>query len=400
MKLPFGLGTAVAFLSVMIVLPSLLGSVATAVALIVGLILTGQWILGRADASERSFECNVASVVCFAYFAYLMGATLIAGGAPQRLLEAALILPAVLFPAIFRCADLQTSALRPQLVSRVAAVGLVPVLLALGVSTYAFGSDRTGLLAGNPNILGGVMSVQIVLSFAGWGDAGRAERLAIAAIALVSTCAAYLFTGNDGAILALIVAACLASLPLTKLLWSKGRKGWNFGFGVALVTAAFVALMVVFLLLPLTIRFPTAEYWPSSTMQRLIMYQTGIQSLFDHPVFGVGLHQRFYATVAYYPTPPPDDFWFSHLHNSFLTHAVAGGVPGAALSVAIMLLPSFILRTTQLARFGNMLSGVLVGVGLTEVLLLNDLKMTVALMAIAWSLGIKRTCGVDTSDRP
>lgn len=376
----------------MIVLPSLLGSVATAVALIAGLVLTGQWLLGRADASERSFECRIASVVCFAYFAYLIGATLIAGGAAGRVLEAALILPAVLFPAIFRLADLQTSALRPLLASRVASIGLLPVLLALGVSTYAFGTDRTGLLAGNPNILGGVMAVQIVLSFAGWGEAGRTERLAIAAIALASAFAAYLFTGNDGAILALIVAVCFASLPLTKLLWSKGREGWNFGFGVTLVTGAFVALMAVFLLLPLTIRFPTAEYWPSSTMQRLIMYQTGIQSFFDHPIFGVGLHQRFYATVDYYPTLPPDDFWFSHLHNSFLTHAVAGGLPGAALSMAVALLPSFILRKTPLARFGHMLSGVLIGVGLTEVLLLNDLKMTVALSAVALCLALRRGC--------
>ena len=151
--------------------------------------------------------------------------------------------------------------------------------------------------------------------------------------------------------------------------------------------------MIIFLLLPVNIRFPTEEeYLPTSTMQRLIMYQTGIQGFLDHPIFGVGLHQRFGVTLNYHPTPPPSSFWFSHLHNSFLTHAVAGGLPGAALSMAVTLLPSFILRKTPLMRFGNMLSGVLIGVGLTEVLLLNDLKMTIALSAIALSLALRNGC--------
>lgn len=389
LKLFSGLSAASAFLYAMIVVPSLLGSVATGIGLIVGLFLSVKAVLGKLGTTHRSFECRLAEIVCLSYFFYFAATTVIAGGEIKRLMELALIIPALLFPAIFRFIDMNTSAVRPIWVGRVAAIGLIPVILVLGILPQVPGTTGHGLMAGNPNILGGVLAIQIVLTFAGWHLAGLLERLAIAVLALISACSIYFFTGNDGAFLALIVSALFALFPVSKLLWSKGKGSWSFVVGVALMSSAAITLMAIFLLLPIKITFPTTEYWPSSSMQRLIMHQTGVEAFLDHLLFGVGLHDRFNVTLEYHPTPPPDGFWFSHLHNFFLTHAVAGGFFGAALSVAILLTPSFILRMTPMTTFGNMLSGALIGVGLTEVLLLNDLKMTVTLSMIALCLALR-----------
>ncbi len=70
---------------------------------------------------------------------------------------------------------------------------------------------------------------------------------------------------------------------------------------------------------------------------RLLMLRTGWQAFTEKPVFGHGPQFRFDAAAAYFPADVSERF--SHLHNDFLTHAVAGGLPAVVLLCVILAIP-------------------------------------------------------------
>ncbi|MEP2640016.1 O-antigen ligase family protein [Roseobacter sp.] len=71
--------------------------------------------------------------------------------------------------------------------------------------------------------------------------------------------------------------------------------------------------------------------------ERMAMLSAGWQAYKAAPFLGYGAQHRFDAAVPYLP----DEFRsrYSHLHNEFLTHAVAGGIPAVLLLIALLVVP-------------------------------------------------------------
>lgn len=72
---------------------------------------------------------------------------------------------------------------------------------------------------------------------------------------------------------------------------------------------------------------------------RALMLQAGLAAIHEAPVWGYGPQFRVDAAAAYFPTGTTSKF--SHLHNEFITHAVAGGIPAVAFLIAILMFPLF-----------------------------------------------------------
>jgi O-antigen ligase len=84
---------------------------------------------------------------------------------------------------------------------------------------------------------------------------------------------------------------------------------------------------------------------------RLIMYRAGIAAWMESPIWGYGVSERFSAVMPY--LPEGYSFRFTHLHNSFLTHAVAGGAVGVAVLVSLLLTPLAINQTVGASDRGQ-----------------------------------------------
>ncbi len=88
----------------------------------------------------------------------------------------------------------------------------------------------------------------------------------------------------------------------------------------------------------------SAPEW--STGFRLAMLQGGWEAFSERPIWGHGPQNRTSAAFAHMPetfTQIP----LTHLHNDFLTHAVAGGIPAVLLLLALILFPVWVAWSLQ-----------------------------------------------------
>ena len=75
---------------------------------------------------------------------------------------------------------------------------------------------------------------------------------------------------------------------------------------------------------------------------RAIMWQAGWTAFLEQPIWGYGIQNRFSATDL--------PFSYTHLHNSLLTHLVAGGLAGAFLYAALILFAPLTWACLRIAR--------------------------------------------------
>ena len=111
------------------------------------------------------------------------------------------------------------------------------------------------------------------------------------------------------------------------------------------------------------------------------MYRAGLAAWWDSPIIGYGISQRFMAAQPY--LPPEFIGQFSHLHNTFITHAVAGGVIGLMLVFALFVTPFATNLAVQFegAAFNRdrrylawLIFLSLVGIGMSGVVLNHDVS--------------------------
>jgi hypothetical protein len=258
----------------------------------------------------------------------------------------------------------------------------------LGLSlTEATGvNGRLMLLAGNPLPFAATYMTLGFVALLGWHDRGLASR-GVALAALVTALATVsLWAQSRG--------ATLASLPLLAVaIWYlrprpmqllAGVLGMTALAGIAIIAGDYGDKLNGFVrhlttgISVFTTGDVTAE---GSTGQRLVMYSAGLAAFADSPIWGYGISQRFAAVIPYLPDGMT--IRYSHLHNSFLTHAVAGGVIGVGVLLTMLLTPFAINRTPSppLARADRDLhysAGViflsLAGIGMTNLILNHDVS--------------------------
>jgi O-antigen ligase len=128
-----------------------------------------------------------------------------------------------------------------------------------------------------------------------------------------------------------------------------------------------------------------------STSQRLAMYEAGWHAFLEQPLTGYGYSRRFEAATAFFP--PGLDLSYTHLHNDYLTHLVAAGIPGILVFLAYVCLPLAVLVLTgrpsrdlkYMAFTGTLLMG---GIASTTAILGHDIHTTYFSMLIIMTLTV------------
>jgi O-antigen ligase len=199
--------------------------------------------------------------------------------------------------------------------------------LVTGVGTIeAEGVDRIRGPYGSPNNLGlyldrvAPLALALALGTASLPGAAAPSRLLRRALSL----AVVVFLA--GLALTYSVGAWLASgLALAAVLWLSGRRRLLIGLAGL---AAGAALVIVLLR-------PERVFSPSTSSIRVLLWDSALRMLRDHPLLGVGLDNFLYLyspDLAAEPYMHPDAWRepnLSHPHNLFLDWWLSLGLPGA-----------------------------------------------------------------------
>lgn len=243
-------------------------------------------------------------------------------------------------------------------------------------------NQRLMLLAGNPLPFAAAYMTLGFVALLGWHDRSMRSR-SLAVAALVIALATVMFWSESR-------GATLAALPLLVLSIWYIRPRPAALIMAALGLATLIALAVIFGgfggrlissverltrgLATVATGDPSME---SSTGLRLIMYRAGIAAWMESPIWGYGVSERFSAVMPH--LPEGYSFRFTHLHNSFLTHAVAGGAVGVAVLVSLLLTPVAINQTVGASDrdqrfFAWLIFLSMAGVGMSNLILNHDVS--------------------------
>ena len=210
-------------------------------------------------------------------------------------------------------------------------------------------SGRLEMYAGNPLPLGTLLFATSLFLFVGWEVKQRSLRV-FAIIAFVLAFWTLMFwVQARGSVLGLV-----ALLPL--IIWKTRLtgviKGRSLIVGIS-VTAGVVGLLslAAYHLLQSSPRFVhgiatllTSESYDNSVMVRLNLYGAGLQAFTDHWLFGAGAVDMLSSATPYFE---PQNKNFGHFHNGFINHAVAGGIFGLGLFMAIVFSPILVLANPK-----------------------------------------------------
>jgi len=114
-----------------------------------------------------------------------------------------------------------------------------------------------------------------------------------------------------------------------------------------------------------------------SVSRRMIMYKSGLKASLNSPLIGYGIKNRFSATIPHRATGI--NWAYTHLHNTFLNHFVAGGIVGLFLLLLLMFSPLINIYKNNIHNSIDAKYCALITVtsmlfnGLTNVLIMHDL---------------------------
>ena len=247
-------------------------------------------------------------------------------------------------------------------------------------------NGRLAMFVGNPLPFAGALLVLGFVSLLGWHDRSFASRLFGTVAAILALVTVVFWAQSRGATLAAIplIGLTVWYLRPSRDALVKMSLALAMG-GIALMgIAAFgdvLPMAIARLVDGLAVLAGDAPEVDGSTWYRLAMYRAGLAAWWDSPIFGYGISQRFMAAQPY--LPPEFIGQFSHLHNTFITHAVAGGVIGLMLVFALFVTPFATNRAVQFegAAFNRdrrylawLIFLSLVGIGMSGVVLNHDVS--------------------------
>ena len=256
-------------------------------------------------------------------------------------------------------------------------------LLGYNLTNVSGVNGRLMLLSGNPLPFAATYMTLGFLAPMGWHDRSKTSQgFAVAALATAVSLAA---------VWALSRGATLAALPLAVLaIWylrPRPKTLLAVAIGLSIVIAAMIVLggfgerlsgSVDRLIRGVSTVASGDPSMESSTGQRLIMYRAGLAAWIESPIWGYGISQRFSAIIPYLDESY-EHVRYTHLHNTFITHAVAGGLVGVFIVLVLLLTPMAINRADESSdRDQQYLAWLiflsLAGVGMSSVILNQDVS--------------------------
>lgn len=343
----------------------------------------------------------VFSGICAVYTLYIFVVSAARGGIDEAIEPSGDALSLFLTVAVSTWVVRSQSRINPHHAYKACALVLIAVFLLLTCFAVFMGEERPGLLMKNPLNLSPLLLVPVVFctfwQFApskGWIITGIVAFL----MGLVSVAAILEARGTT---------LVLAALLLTRLIWGifdAANVAHSLRNGAFVLSILIAALGLASMDNSIVKRFhAVAETFgiqnsmivdgtddaimnvtsDTSVNQRLAMLIAGWNAFKERPIFGYGGQNRFDAAVDYLPVSFP--FQYSHLHNDFVTHAVAGGIPAVFLLTVILFFPVYVaIRTPGESRnrlqIATMFTLAFAGTAFFNNVLFNDIS--------AFSLGL------------
>ncbi|HET7411072.1 MAG TPA: O-antigen ligase family protein [Pararhizobium sp.] len=303
----------------------------------------------------------------------------------------------VYFVPLFLYLPPRLTGLSPLRVSQVATATLF-VTFALGlVASLVFHADRVSLFAGNALPFSALVLVTSFVAPLGWHEKRPAGRLlAIIAVLLGLFTIAFLAKsrGPTAAWVVLLVPL------LIYIGGARRRTAIAVAAGLAAAVVAAIAAIAVFHDTVVFARFSaplqdlisggTGGHVGAGISERLIMYRAGIEAFLAQPIFGYGPQNRFDGAI---PFMHGAHFWHHHLHNLFITHAVAGGIIAVLLLIAFLAIPLIIAysasrRSADLTYMAWVLTLGTIGFGATNMISFYDLTVSFSLFNMLLLMGL------------
>ncbi len=115
----------------------------------------------------------------------------------------------------------------------------------------------------------------------------------------------------------------------------------------------------------------------ASLTYRDLLFAGGLAAFLQEPLTGYGFQNTVNAAMSALPPGLQDNVGFTHLHNGFLTEAVASGILGLVFYTAILLLPVFVTRKSIAAYkvFGFSISLFVILNALTNIGFYHDISI-------------------------
>ena len=345
----FALGLWFALLVFLLVLPGVLGSLASLFALIAALLS----LLLAFDPERAKVAARQPLVAIFlAAFCLLSIILIVTAESPGEALNVFNFIPFFLALPVFILACIAG----PNVASAVATACLLGALAATAhglIDISIFGYGRAGRWLSNENVYGRASLLLGFLAPIGYFNSQSCWRVVFWTGPFLGTLA-MIMSGSRGAFLAL---PFLILISLYFLITSTPRK--QIVMAALGLTALVGAIAIAILLVWDSGRFiGIAETaWSaitgtgkidSSTEKRLLMYDAGLEAFLNRPWLGHGWGNLINAAAAYM-TPDQASYALrnqNHLHNDPINFAVGAGLPGILAYAALLTAPLIQLFAT------------------------------------------------------
>lgn len=237
---------------------------------------------------------------------------------------------------------------------------------------------RLRLLSRNALMFGSMYTTLSFISLLGYPKKSTLQKISAIAALIVGLGVVALWTQSRGALLAAIPLGGLAlwyiQPKFVKILMSL------FCLAVILATLYFTQAAVALKINALNERLyagmltaqDATQALDASTSERMLMYQLGVQAIKDAPLLGYGFQNRFDAIIPYFQSDPP--FLHGHLHNTFISHTVAGGLIGCIVLFFYILTPLIVEsllkpKSNDIRYLTWVIIIVMIGIGMTTEIL-------------------------------
>ena len=240
---------------------------------------------------------------------------------------------------------------------------------------------RLEMFAGNPLPFGTILLTMSLFLFIGWEARKRMFKIFAVATFILAAWIIGFWAQTRGSFLVLIVL-----LPLIAWKIQLGSFASRHGFKnrvAAVAAGAGIIVLVGFLVFQFSTRLDqrlaalfTGAAQDSSIMTRLDMFSAGLRAFFDHWLIGSGFVDLFSNSKPYLESQTRN---WTHFHNGFINHAVAGGIFGLALFIAVISYPVFALSNPQFRQDRDVvflcvsISAIAILSALSNVLLMNHI---------------------------
>jgi len=236
---------------------------------------------------------------------------------------------------------------------------------------------RLEMFSRNPLMFGSMLTVLSFMSLLGFFEKTSAEKWASIAAILLGLLVVGLGAQARGPIL---LAIPLSLISLWYLRFSLLQATKMLGLGTVAMMAAYLmidpfgARIDQFLERFVSGAMTLAGEGPpeGSMLHRMVMYELGWRAVLDSPWIGYGYQNRFNVIIPFMTSDL--SFFYGHLHNAFLNHQIAGGIPGLVififfLSLPLMLVTQFGASTRDQRYFAALITVIMIGTSIsTEVL--------------------------------